>query len=67
MRSHICDIVPETDGWAVLMDGRWVACYPSLQLAIDAATEKSEGAEKLRMRRLDVDGKFYDVATGLTA
>jgi len=49
------------------MDGRWVACYPSLQLAIDAATEKSEGAEKLRMRRLDVDGKFYDVATGLTA
>lgn len=67
MRPHICDIVPETDGWAVLMDGRWVACYPSLHLAIDAATEKSEGPEKPRMRRLDVDGKFYDVATGMVA
>lgn len=64
-RQQTCDIVPDTDGWAILVNGRWLACYPSLHMAIDAAEEKSDGADEVVIRRLDVDGKYYDVETGL--
>ncbi|PWW03566.1 hypothetical protein DFR52_101247 [Hoeflea marina] len=66
MGQHFCDFVPQSDGWAVLMDGRWTASYPSLQLAVNAVAAERErkgaAGSRLVMRRLDADGNLRQLA-----
>ena len=65
MTLRTWDIVPETEGWAILMNGRRFACYPSLHMAMDAVTRNTGETEAKIVRRLGADGNFYDAETGL--
>lgn len=67
MAQHFCDFIPQSDGWAVLMDGRIMASYPSLHLAVSAVKTGSlveaAGGKRLVMRRLDADGILHELST----
>ena len=65
MENNVCDFIPQPDGWAVLINGRWMASYPSLYLAVNAVEtgrfDRANDAKRLVMRSLDAGGNLRDL------
>lgn len=67
MAQRVYDFMPQSDGWDVLLDGRLMASYPSLHLAVTAVKSGTHGkitdGTRLVLRRLGADGALRDLAT----
>tara|TARA_R110002020_G_scaffold58372_7_gene160074 strand:- start:1625 stop:1867 length:243 start_codon:yes stop_codon:yes gene_type:complete len=67
MAQRVYDFMPQADGWDVLLDGRLMASYPSLHLAVTAVKSGTHGkvtdGTRLVLRRLGADGALRDLAT----
>ncbi|OCW56968.1 hypothetical protein [Hoeflea olei] len=65
MQQRVYDFIPQSDGWAVVVDGRLVASYASLYLAVTAVKAGTHGKitdrSRLVMRRQGVDGSLHDL------